>query len=226
MRTVNPTLLSALQARSGVVVRDFVWVEARNRSTGETETAGFWSGAHSTTLDVISGKDQTTVERSYNPGGGLISVSPITATMDLTIQQVTITLSQIDQRVIDAVLGYDVRQASVEIHRGFLSTATREMIAPPDPVFVGRVDRAPVTTPPAGEEGKIDLICSSDLREMTRTNPALKSDTFQKLRDGDTAREYISMAGNWRLFWGEKRRLGKTSKGAGGSLRNSGGMKR
>ena len=102
-----------------------------------------------------------------------------------------------------AIRGYEPRQAWVEIHRGLFSTSTRELLAPPEPHFVGRIDKAIINTPAEGQSGTIELTCSDDLREMTRTNPARKSHEQQKRRSVDLFRQYNTTAAEWQIYWGE-----------------------
>lgn len=203
MRSVATAISNALTARDGLVIRDFVWVEGKNRSTGVTETLGLWSDNYAATVNIISGKNRQTTARTYYPGYGLVSVSPIPLVSDLTIQQVRISLSQIDDNAELAIRGYEPRQAWVEIHRGLFSTSTRELLAPPEPHFVGRIDKAIINTPAEGQSGTIELTCSDDLREMTRTNPARKSHEQQKRRSVDLFRQYNTTAAEWQIYWGE-----------------------
>ena len=204
MRTNIATAYSnALKSRQPLIVRDLLWIEAKNRSTGETETIGFWSAPYNATIPVVSGKTRATVSRDYYSGYGLVSISPIPLTSDLTIQQTRITLNHVSDEVEQAIRGYEPRNAWVEIHRALLSMETREILSPPEPHFVGRIDKSIINTPAVGSEGTIELTCSSDLRELTRTNPAMKSHEQQRLRDGDKFRQYNSTAGDWQIFWGE-----------------------
>lgn len=194
---------SAIQSRDPLIICDLIWVEGLNRSTGATETIGFSSLQYPANLSVISGKTRATVSRDYYPGYGLISTSPIPLTADLTIQQVHVILSQLDDNAQQAIRGYDPRNAWIEIHQALFNTDTRELISAAEPHFVGRIDKAPIDTPKIGGEGSIDLTISSDLRELTRTNAAMKSDEQQKLRSGDRMRQYNSTAGEWQIYWGE-----------------------
>jgi hypothetical protein len=40
-------------------------------------------------------------------------------------------------------------------------------------------------------------------RELTRTNPAKRSDETQRLRSGDRFRRYSGTAYQWPIWWGE-----------------------
>ena len=74
---------------------------------------------------------------------------------NLTVQNITVTLSQVADRVNDLVRGYECKQGRVEIYRGLFDPATRTMVAPAEPRFVGTIDEAPITTPNEGESGDV-----------------------------------------------------------------------
>ena len=49
------------------------------------------------------------------------------------------------------------------------------------------------------------LACVSDAQEMSRSNPAKRSDADQKLRDpDDDFFQYANVVGNWEQFWGKE----------------------
>jgi hypothetical protein len=103
-----------------------------------------------------------------------------------------------------AVRGYDLRLAAIEIHEGYLDLSTHQLLAPPVVDFVGWVNGAPITTPPAGGQGSITLNCVSHSRMLTRTNPAKRSHESQKLRSNDQFRRYSTVAAQWQYWWGER----------------------
>lgn len=218
MRSVDSATSAYLQARGGVVVRDLLWISAKDRDTGETASVGFWNDLDSVTLDVVSGETGATVTRTYHGSGTLISISPIPLTSDLTVRTITITLSHVSSAVAQAIRGYDPRFGHVEIHRALYDLSTRGLVAPPVPHFVGKINGAPMSTPRPGEEGEISLSVVSHSRELTRTNPLKRSDETQKRRNGDRFRMYSGVAGQWEFFWGdEKHRIDGSSYGGGGS---------
>lgn len=202
MRSVDSLTEAAVQSRSGIIRRNFVWITAKNRTSGAEETMGLWNGDHDITINVISGITGLSTARDYVGCGPLLGIGPIPLVSDLTVRTVTVSLSPIDAAVEQAIRGYDPRQGKIEIHRGFYSLDNQIIVAPPIPRFVGRINKSPINTPAAGGEGSIEIECVSDSRELTRINPAKKSDETQKLRSGDRFRKYTTVAGEVSIFWG------------------------
>lgn len=218
MRSVDSTTSAYLQTRAGVVPREFLWIVGKDRSTGEPAAAGLWNDLDVVTVTVLDGLTGSEVSRDYAGAGSLIKIDAIPLTSDLTIRTVRIRLSQVNAAVANAIRGYDPRFAHVEIHKGLFHLSTRQLIAPPVAHFVGQVNGAPIRTPPPGQEGDITLSVVSQTRELTRTNPAKKSDETQRLRSGDRFRRYKDVAGQWDVFWGEKKvRVGGESSGSTGT---------
>lgn len=203
MRSVDSATEAAAQSRVGIIRRNFVWLEGKNRVSGAVETMGLWNGDADITINVISGTTGLSTARDYVGCGPLLAISPIPLVSDLTIRTVTISLSPIDEAVEQAIRGYDPRQGRVEIHRGFYSLDTHLVVAPPVPRFIGRINKSPIKTPAVGGEGSVEVECVSDTRELTKINPAKKSDETQKLRSGDRFRRYGTVAGEVSVFWGE-----------------------
>ncbi len=81
---------------------------------------------------------------------------------NITVQNITVTLSQVADRVNNLVRGYDCKQGRMEIYRGLFDPASRKMVAPATPRFVGTIDEAPITTPKEGESGDVTLTCTSN----------------------------------------------------------------
>jgi hypothetical protein len=205
MRNITNDMAAALAdaPQKGLVPRRYVWVTAKDRETGLPVSEGFWSGDEDVMINVIDGRLGTIVARGYRGAGQLLQISPIPRVSDLTEQTVTIDLSQIAPAVQQLVRGYDVRLARVEIHEMTHSTISRQPVSPPEPVFVGVVDGAPINTPAVGGDGKAELRCVSDAISMlTRTNPRKSSYEAQKLRSGDEWGLYSGSVAGWDIKWG------------------------
>lgn len=202
---VDSATAAYLQARQGIIRRNFVWVEAKNRDSGGTETMGLWDGDDVVTVTVISGQTGLPVSRIYVGAGSILQVDRIPLTTDLTMRTVNVSLSQISDAVQQLIRGYDTRRAPIEIHRGLFSLATNDLVAPPIPRFVGWINSNPINTPAIGQEGGVSVACVSHTRALTFINPAKRSDEYQQTRSGDRFRRYTDVAGNWQIYWGEKR---------------------
>jgi hypothetical protein len=101
----------------------------------------------------------------------------------------------------------DVRGAAIEIYRGLFNPATMAMVASAKSRFLGVIDGAPIVTPAEGGEGSVTLRCVSTTRELTLTNPEVRSHASQLARTNGEDDFYIDTAvvGEWDIAWGQKR---------------------
>ncbi len=204
MRAISAENYAALQARQ-LVARDFIWFKARTYDTGAQVEHGFWSDVGNVSATVLNPETGAEVTRNFEGAGSLIAISDIPLVSNVTVRSVTVTLSQIDEGVANLVRGYDLKQARVEIFRGLFSPATRKIVGPAFPRFVGFVDDPLITTPAENEDGSIVLTCVSHTQEMTRSNPDTRSNDSQKLRSAtDNFFQDATTVGEWELFWGTK----------------------
>lgn len=202
MRAISPENQAALAARR-LVARDFLWIVARDRSTGNPVSVGFWSDLENVNAFVINPDTGLPVTRNYYAAGGLISIEDIPAVSVLQVQDVHIRMSQLDEMVANAVRLYDVKQARVEIHRGLFDPESRNMVAPAVVRFVGFVNKVEILTAAENEDGYVDITCVSHTQEMTRSNPATRSHEDQLTRnDTDTFFIDAAVVSEWDLDWG------------------------
>jgi len=210
MRGISAANYTALQNRV-LLPRDFVWFVVRDRTTGAPVTDGYWSDIGPITADVIDPDTGGTSTRTWVGAGSLISISNIPLVSNLTVQNVTVTLSQVADRVNQLVRLYDCKQGRIEIYRGLFDPNSRVMVAPAEPRFVGTIDEAPINTPAEGEDGDVQLACTSNTAELTRSNTDTRSDASQKRRNPvDEFFQDVAVVGGWQQFWGKE----------GGSPRN------
>lgn len=204
-RYISPENLAALQQRQ-LVARDFLWLVVRDRATGAQVTDGLWSDVGNVSAQVIDPDSGATVTRDWYGSGTLVAIDDIPMVSNLSVQNVNIRLSQIDDRINDLIRAYDAKQGRVEIYRGLFDPASRQMVAPAECRFVGFIDQIEVQTPSENEEGSVTLVCASHTQEMTRSNPDTRSDATQKLRSSnDGFYEDSSTAGEWEFFWGSEK---------------------
>lgn len=206
MKSVDINTATALQSASeaGLRVRDLVTFVVRTFDGASTASFSFWSDVDTVSIQVLKGDTGIAEYRDYVGDGSLLKVGEIKLSSDLTIQTVTVTLSQVHTTVQNMIRGYDCHQAKVEIHRVLFNPQTNAVVGAAVCHFVGKVNKAPLATPRSGEEGGIDVDCVTHIREMTRTNPAKKSDESQKRRSGDRFRRHIGVA-NVKIFWGAEK---------------------
>ena len=204
-RYISAENLAALEARQ-LVARDFLWLVVRNRSTGALVTEGLWSDVGNVTASVINPDTGLEDTRDWYGSGTLVAIDDIPMVSNISVQNVNIRLSQIDDRIADLVRLYDAKQGRVEIYRGLFDPDSRQMVAPAEHRFVGFIDQIEIQTPSENEEGSVTLTCASHTQEMTRSNPDTRSDATQKLRNAtDNFFQDTSTAGEWEFFWGSEK---------------------
>lgn len=191
---------------AGKIPRDLIYFFAKNRSTGDIEEVGFWNDLDTVTISVPDPSTGSLVPRVYYGSGALISISAIPQVADLSVRRVQVEMSQVSTAVALALREYDVRRAVVQIHRAFLDPSTRLVIPNPIIRFDGYVNKADIPTPAIGATGSASVDLVSATRELTKTNPAKRSDAQQRLRAGDRLRKYSNTAHTWTASyrWGEK----------------------
>lgn len=181
MKQLTAATLARLAADE-LVLRDYVWIGARNRETGATAARGWWSDVGSTSAQVIvpGGGVQT---RSYVGGVGLVSVSAVPRVVGLTAQPVTIEMAATDEAVNDIVRAWTVRRVPVEIHRGALDPAKMRLVEPALLRFYGTCDDAPIITPEAGGNSSITLTIAPHTQELLRASERMRSEEDQRRRN-------------------------------------------
>lgn len=186
-----------------------MWLVARDRVSGADVPDAYWSGIGTMSAEVVSPDTGLIEEREFFGVGGLISVSDIPLVSNVSIQRVTVTMSQVADRVNELIREYDCKQARIDIWRGVYDPATRVLVAPAEVRFAGFVDVIEVSTPAEGGDGGVVMTCASHTQEMTRSNSDTRSDASQKLRSAtDNFYQDTTVVGEWEVFWGQK--SGKT----------------
>lgn len=206
MKNISSSFQAALLAArdTGIVPRRLVYFYAKERGTGDPVELGLWTGDEDMVISVISGTTGTAEDRTYYGSLNLV-VPEIPRVSDMTIQSVTVTISQIASITQELVRGYDLRLAKVEVHDLLLNTVSKLPVGPAEISFLGEVDSAPINTPAAGEEGDISITIVSDAISMlARTNPQKTSYEGQKRRSNDQWGKYKSTVAAWTVPWGQK----------------------
>ena len=199
MRDYGTDIGNHIADLSGIVARYLVWIEAKNRSTGATETAGFWNGADDRDF-TIGG-----VARTYTGAGTLLQVGGIKGVVGLDVERHELGLSGIPSEVLDVIYLYDARLAPIEVHKAFFDPVKGVLIGTPQRVLKGWVDDMEVPRPVDGQSGEVTLMVASASRALTRTLTTKKSDEAQRrISATDSFREYASISGAVGVFWGTK----------------------
>lgn len=175
-----------------------IWMKAKNRDTGVTESIGFWTGDDHQSF-AVSG-----ATRLYYGAGNIIQVPAFSYEVGLGVRIHTLSMSAISDEVAQAIRAYEPRLAPVEIHRVFFDLANGGIVAPPHRVFRGWCDSVSITRPEIGGSATCEVSVASAARALTKSVAQLKSDETQKLRSGDRFRRYSAVAGTIEVLWGEK----------------------
>lgn len=201
MRDIAAASQTALEQKT-IRIRDFIRFVVRDRDTGDDVVAGYWSDVGTVSVDVIDPETQSSEEQSFDGAGTLISVSPIPLVSNLSVQSVTVELSQVSD-ADGLVRTYDAKQGRVEIFRGLFEMDSMTQISPAYPRFFGFIDEPDILTPSEGDYGGISLTCVSHTQELMRSNPATRSNTYKKQRSAtDTFRRHAATVGTWEVKWG------------------------
>ena len=199
MRTLPSELTTHLATTSGVKMRQLLWVEAKNRTTGELETIGFWSGEDHQDF-VIDGETRT-----YYGGGQFIQFGEVTLDSTLNVRKLTASVFPISPEIEVVLREYEPKMAPVETHVLFLYPETNNQVCPPVKMHKGWIDRFPIKTPPIGEEGSGALEMVNHTRMLTRRLPHKRSDDTQRKRSGsDSFYADVGMTGQVTTPWGSK----------------------
>lgn len=183
---------------------DFLWFVARDRLTGAPVTDGMWSDVGNITAPVVDPSTGIVVNRVYYGVYGLVSISDVVLVSGVSVQPITVTLSQVNDRVEQLVRQYDVKQARVELHRGRFDPKTRLLVAPAVKWFVGFVDEIDIVEGKEGEEGAVTVTCVPYSQELLRSNPDTRSPESQNRRaPGDAFFNDTPVVGDWQQFWGK-----------------------
>ncbi len=184
----------ALASRA-VMLRFFIWCEARDPDTGDPAPAGFWNDVGNVT---IGGK-------VYNGSGNLISISSLGAKGDMTIPGLQITLSGVASSAVSLVRGKSVGQAPISVKLGIFDVATHEIIGPLASHFDGFIDDVVIKTPASGGDSTITFTCESTSRALTATGTATRSPASCHARDpNDGFYDYTAVQRTKPLYFGRK----------------------
>lgn len=207
MRLQNAGLVNALiEARNqGVSQRRFLTVWAKERlNPSITHQVGLWTGDRTISCQVQDGNTGLYETRTFT-GGVTLDIPDIPEVSDLTIQSIEISVSQ-NAEIIDLIAReWDLRLARIELHEAAFQPGTPVMAGEPEILFLGVVDKNPITTPAGGSEGSATIsIVSSAIMDLQRQNPAKSSYEYQKRRNFDEWGKYSAKVKTWKLPWGRE----------------------
>lgn len=194
----------AALASGAVVLRDYFVAHGKTLG-GVAKVFAYWTGEDNVAANLRTPGSDVLVNYSFVGGATLLDVPAIVDAIGLEARSTSLAFDHTSKVVgspMDMVYGNNVRVARVEIHRGVFDAATWQLASTPHLIFAGRVDGASVDDAVPESEGglKIDVVPS--VIDLTRTNPAMKSDEQQRLRSGDRFGRYGDTAGQVETWWG------------------------
>lgn len=195
----SPYTIGRMQTEGGFALNWFLWIEAKNRTTGDPETIGLWDGSY----DATHNFDGQT--RTYHGALGLFQVGDLTFGTGTLIRTQSVKIGPLTQAVQEAISVYNPRFAPVELHAmiSFENDGHFEI----DRKFKGFIDKLPQPLPGMNEQPVANLELVSSARLGTRSPRGMKSDETQKERQGDRFRKYGDISGVVPVWWGEGRKV-------------------
>lgn len=198
MLTLPSAVAAHLNARKPLLVQALLWLSAKDRATGETETLGLWTGADHQTA-VIDGQTRT-----YYGVGAVLGLEPFISQSG-NEQTWSFQVSSLHAQVIEALRVYDARLAPIEAHAWFFDPETHNPLADPVRWFKGTVMEVDLPTPPEDGEAVATVRCVPDAWRLTRPLTLKRSQAALAARSsGDTFRQYNAISGSVQVAWGEK----------------------
>lgn len=200
MRNLPSAVVAQLQERRGLNTHVLLWLSARNRDTGATETIGLWTGSDHQEI-VIDGQTRT-----YFGAGNIISMDNLTSRAGLEVRYHRVTVSALSPEVVTALRVYDPRLAPVEIHEWYCDPISENALADPVRVFRGTVMEAPISQPAEGGTAVATITMASAAWSLTRGRTTKRSNAALQARvPGDGFRKYADLGRAVETVWGENR---------------------
>lgn len=139
----------------------------------------------------------------YSPFGYLLGFTDIEEVARLENNEVTISLSGVDQTYISLLLSNDYIDRPVRLYRVWLDS-NGDIIDDKQLLFDGRIDQPIIQDDPENGATVISLKCSSHWIDFERVNPRRYSNEEQQFRfSGDKGLEFVTEI-PLELIWGRK----------------------
>ena len=209
MKNLSQPEIDALQ-KNHVQLRHFMWIGVRNRQDASVSHIGFWSGTMAVEAECQPVYSDTPVMRKWLAMGVIVEINPIIHTIGISVQPLSVSLSNLPVSAEYILRRDDLRQGKFELYVGIFDPDTARLVAPARSLFNGYIDHIEVKTTPEGARGEpansaMVLTCVSEMQEAYRDNFAKRSDGFQRLRGAnDGFRQDVAVVGDWAIHWGQK----------------------
>lgn len=207
MRATAPALSAHRNRRISTHAEYLLWIGAKSRNTGAITSDGLWTGAGVRSFAVDS------TIRIFH-GNGILQMPAIHEEVGIQVRRLNLTLAGVTPASETVFKVYDTYNAPAIIWRAEFD-GNRNLIAPPERVWRGVVETAPITTQAIDDKGvaycDIDLTLMSDAWRLTVIPPLTKSAAIQAARQGDQGRKYSNVF-DATTQWGETQQPPKKRK--------------
>lgn len=196
--------IRARDQAGSIQARHLVEIRARRRKRPtEEKVERFWDGLGDVSASITVPRDGSTATRTFTGVGALLGVPVIPRTLGLTVNRITLSLSQLDDDVLTVLQKQDARGARVTIWRAFFVPGTFTQIDRAVITFRGFAAKLNITTPEEGGYGAASLECEPDLAGLQRSGNAMRAAGSQRQRNANDAfYDDAGTAGEMRIVWG------------------------
>lgn len=155
------------------------------------------------TIRLWTGTDDLTIGgATYTGAGSLLDISDVEETQELKSSGLSITLSGMDQTVLDYALAENYQNRPITLYLGYLSGSTNETVGTLT-LFKGRMISMTVNDTPDG--ANINLDCENRLVDLNRpSNFRYTKDSQEFLHTGDKGFDRVASLQDKEIIWGQK----------------------
>jgi hypothetical protein len=180
-----------------------LWIEAKNRTTGDVEALGIWTGRDAETITVTDQWTNAVANRVFYGAGELLGWEGFKNHSDLVVRPMTFYLSALTPAVIQSVREYDPSGARVQAWRRTYHPNTGLPVGTPEPEGVGWIDEINIPRPTPGGDAVMEMTVVPLMRTLTLPSPRMKSHEAQRRRSSnDFFRKYKATAQLFDIPWG------------------------
>lgn len=164
------------------------------------------------TIRLWSGMDDLTIGgATYTGAGDLLSISDVEETQELMSSGITLTLSGMDDTVLNYALTENYQNRPITLYLGYLAGSTNETVGTLT-LFKGRMISMSVNDNPDGSSVILD--CENRLIDLNRpSNLRYTKDSQEFLFSGDKGFDRVASLQDKEIVWGQKNESSSSSYG-------------
>jgi len=164
------------------------------------------------TIRLWTGMDDLTIGgATYTGAGDLLSISDVEETQELMSSGITLTLSGMDDTVLNYALTENYQNRPITLYLGYLAGSTNETVGTLT-LFKGRMISMSVNDNPDGSSVILD--CENRLIDLNRpSNLRYTKDSQEFLFSGDKGFDRVASLQDKEIVWGQKNESNSSSYG-------------